>query len=437
MSINTEALLTKFKADFLNDGRSESDAPEDVVFDPKAMDITATDDYRIIQEMREFYSREGRHNPYFLPRKGRISDRVSVQEREYISYSGYNYLGLSDDERVIHAAQKALDVYGTHAGAARMVGGEIALHQEMERTFADAFGFEECVASVGGYMVNVMTIGYLLGSGDVVFMDEYMHNSGMMGGVMAHARRVLFPHNDLAALERLLQQNRNRYSRAMILVEGAYSMDGDLADLPRLLDLKRKYRAWLMVDEAHSLGVVGATGRGVCEHWNVDPRDVDIIMGTLSKSFASCGGFIGGSREMIATMRHFAPGLLLYSTGLPPASTAAALEALRIMLQEPERVRKLQHNAHLFVQLARERGLEVGCSGASAVVPVMLGESSLALQLMSDLMESGIIAHAVMYPVVPRNKARLRFFLTSRHTEAQFVHTLDLLQKLMQRYQAG
>lgn len=435
MSINTDELLTKFKTNFLNAESSERSAPGGVAADSKAMDITATDDYRIIQEMRKFYSQEQRHNPYFLPRSGRVADSVCVQEREYISYSGYNYLGLSDDERVIAATQEAVAVYGTHAGAARMVGGEIALHREMEQTFADTFGFEDCVASVGGYMVNVMTIGYLLSAKDVVFMDEYMHNSGMMGGVMAHARRVLFPHNDLAALERLLQENRSRYSRAMILVEGAYSMDGDLADLPRLLELKRKYNAWLMVDEAHSLGVVGATGRGLCEHWNVDAREVDISMGTLSKSFASCGGFIGGSKALIDTMRHFAPGLLLYSTGLPPASTAAALEAVRIMVQEPERVDKLQHNARLFVQLARERGFEVGCSGASAVVPIMLGDSSLALQLMSDLMESGIIAHAVMYPVVPRNEARLRFFLTSQHSEAQFIHTLDLLQKLVQRHQ--
>jgi 7-keto-8-aminopelargonate synthetase-like enzyme len=254
---------------------------------------------------------------------------------------------------------------------------------------------------------------------------------------MSNARRILFPHGDYAALERLLASNRSRYERAMILVEGAYSMDGDLADLPRLLEIKRRHHAWLMVDEAHSLGVVGATGRGLCEHWQVDPREVDIVMGTLSKSFASCGGFLGGSREMIDLLRHFAPGLLLYSTGLPPASAASAREAVRIMVQEPERVQRLQGNARRFVELARARGFHLGCQGESAVVPLILGDTELALQLMSDLLEAGIIAHAVMYPVVARDKARLRFFLTSEHTEAQFVQTLDLLRRLMPGQRAG
>jgi 8-amino-7-oxononanoate synthase len=371
-----------------------------------------------------------------MPRQGRINDRLQVQGQDYISYSGYNYLGLSHDQRVIGAAQQALARYGTHAGAARMVGGEMELHRELEQTLAEAFGFEDCVASVGGYVVNVMTVGYLLGGKDLLLMDEYMHNSGVMGGVMSQARRILFPHGDYAALERLLAANRDRYQRTMILVEGAYSMDGDLADLPRLLELKRRYDAWLMVDEAHSLGVVGATGRGLCEHWGIDPGEVDLIMGTLSKSFASCGGFLGGSREMIDLLRHFAPGLLLYSTGLPPAGAAAALQALRIMLQEPQRVRRLQDNARRFVELAQARGFHLGCRGESAVVPLILGDTQLALQLMSDLLEAGIIAHAVMYPVVARDKARLRFFLTCDHSEAQFVQTLDLLRRLMPPQQA-
>jgi 8-amino-7-oxononanoate synthase len=436
MSINSEHLLAKFKSEFLDATITESTRLPSKALNPKFMDITSMEDYRLIQEMRAFYSQDGRRNPYFMPRGGKITDRMQVHGREYISFSGYNYLGLSNDERVIQAAQQAVAQYGTHSGAARMVGGEMELHQELEQTYAEAFGFEDCVVSVGGYVVNVMTIGYLLGSSDVVLMDEYMHNSGVMGGVMAHARRILFPHNDYEALERLLEVNRSRYERAMIVVEGAYSMDGDLANLPRLLEIKRKHNAWLMVDEAHSLGVVGDTGRGLCEHWNIDPREVDIIMGTLSKSFASCGGFLGGSKEMIDTLRHFAPGLLLYSTGLPPASAASALESVRIMLKEPERVQRLQRNARRFVELAQERGFHIGCKGESAVVPLMLGDTKLALDLMSDLLEAGIIAHAVMYPVVARDQARLRFFLTSQHSEAQFVQTLDLVRQLLQRHQA-
>jgi 8-amino-7-oxononanoate synthase len=436
MSINSEQLLAKFKSEFLDVGAAKPDRVSARALERNCMDIRNMEDYQLIQQMRDFYSQDGRRNPYFMPRQGRITDRLQVQGRDYISYSGYNYLGLSNEPRVIQAAQQALAQYGTHAGAARMVGGEIALHRQLEQTYAEAFGFEDCVASVGGYVVNVMTIGYLLGANDVVLMDEYMHNSGVMGGVMSQARRILFPHGDYDALERLLASNRTRYERAMIVVEGAYSMDGDLANLPRLLEIKRNHDAWLMVDEAHSLGVVGATGRGLCEYWQIDPREVDIIMGTLSKSFASCGGFLGGSKEMIGLLRHFAPGLLLYSTGLPPASAAAALESLRIMLQEPQRVQRLQQNARRFAELAQARGFHLSCRGESAVIPLILGDTQLALQLMSDLLEAGIIAHAVMYPVVARDKARLRFFLTSQHSEAQFVQTLDLVDQLMRRHQA-
>lgn len=436
MSSRSEQILAQFKSEFLKGASPQSVGTAQQTAKSKAMDIRSTEDYQRIQEMRTFYAPANMNNPYFMPRSGTITDTTEVNGKSYISYSGYNYLGLSDNSRVIQAAQDAIQRYGTHAGAARMVGGEMELHREMEQAFARAFGFDDCVASVGGYVVNVMTIGYLLGSNDVVIMDEHMHNSGLMGAVMAHARRIQFKHNDYDALERLLEENRSKYGRAMILVEGAYSMDGDMADLPRLVELKRKYHTWLMVDEAHSLGVVGATGRGLCEHWGVDPSDVDLVMGTLSKSFASCGGFICASQEIIDVLRHFAPGLLLYSTGLPPASTAAALEALHLMLEEPQRVQTLQHNTQRFVELAQQRDLDIGQSGASAVVPIMLGDSHLALHLMSELLEAGVIAHAVMYPVVPRKEARLRFFLTSQHNEEQFKYTLDVLRNTLNQHQS-
>ena len=295
MSVNTESILKQFRAEFLSsNGGAVAVKPAQPV-NTGAMDITASEDYQRVEQIRDYYAGEDRHNPYFMPRSGAMGSTVQVKQQDYICFSGYNYLGLSNDARVVSAAQQALSRYGTHAGAARMVGGEMELHRELEQGLCNAFGFEDCVTSVGGYAVNVTTLGYLLSSRDLLISDEYMHNSGVMGGVMAHARRMSFPHNDLEALEALLKAHRGKYERTIILVEGAYSMDGDLPDLPRLLELKRKYNAWLMVDEAHSLGVVGATGKGVCEHFNVNPREVDLIMGTLSKSFASCGGFIGGS----------------------------------------------------------------------------------------------------------------------------------------------
>ncbi|GJL54717.1 MAG: hypothetical protein NPIRA02_18490 [Nitrospirales bacterium] len=435
MNASPENLLATFKKEFLGCSAAKTSHTKHV-FDATAMDVESMDDYQRILEMRAFYAQKGMCNPYFMPRQGVISDRVQVEGRDYISFSGYNYLGLSDHPTVIEAVKSAVTRYGTHAGAARMVGGQTELHREVEHAYAEAFGFDDCVMSVGGYAVNVMTVSYLLGANDLILMDDLMHNSGMMGAVMSQARRIVFPHNDYSALDRLLKEHRLNYRRAMILVEGAYSMDGDLVDLPALLTLKRQHHAWLMVDEAHSLGVVGKTGKGVCEHWGVPASEVDLIMGTLSKSFASCGGFLGGSRHMIDVLRHFAPGLLLYSTGLPPASAAAALAALTMMRTEPERITRLQHNVTRFVALARERGFDVGQAGQSAVVPIHLGDTRLALHLMSELLKVGIIVHAVMYPIVPQGQARLRFFLTVQHTEAQFVHTLDQLRECLDRYRS-
>ncbi len=430
MDNNTDLLAT-FKSEFLGKKKLNTVSISDHNVNVNAMDITRTPDYKIIEKIDDVYGREGMNNPYFMPRSGGLSNKVTCKKKEFICYSGYNYLGLATDERIIHAAKYSLDQYGTHAGAARMVGGEMEIHAELEQTLCDAFGFESCVTTVGGYMTNVAVIGYLMGKRDLIIMDEYMHNSGVMGAVMANSRRIIFPHNDFDALDVLLNENRATYEKAMIIVEGAYSMDGDLADLPRLVEIKKNYNCWLMVDEAHSFGVVGKSGRGLCEYWGVDAKQIDIIMGTLSKSFASCGGFLGGAEKMIRLLRYFAPGILLYSTALPPASAAAANKAIKMMLEESWRVENLQNNVRQFSHLARERGFDVGMSGASAIVPVMLGDSMLAVHLMSDLQQVGIIAHAVMYPVVPENEARLRFFITSEHTQEDFIYTLDSLKKIM------
>ena len=427
MTHNTD-LLGNLKNEFLGDAGGISKNPLRAV-SASATDFATLPDYEIVQVIRNYYASSKQRNPYFLPRSGFISSEVEVEsgDERHITFSGYNYLGLSQDERVVGAATAALQRYGTHAGAARMVGGEIGLHQELERELADFCGHDDCVAAVGGYISNLAVIGHLMGKRDLILHDEYMHNSGVLGGVLSQARRISFPHNDFAALESLLAENRDRYERAMILLEGAYSMDGDLVDLPRAIELKRKYGCWLMLDEAHSYGTVGATGRGVCEHYGVDPRAVDISMGTLSKSLASCGGFIAGNQVLIDTLRHFTPGLLLYSTGLSPANTGAALGALRVLREEPQRVQRLQENARCCVALARERGLETGSSSGTPIVPVMIGDGMVAMRLMSELLEQGVIVHAVMYPVVPRDQARLRLFITAEHTRDQLARALDLV----------
>jgi 8-amino-7-oxononanoate synthase len=435
MTLKTK-LLDELTSELL--GAADESAPQaTVAAGPELCDFSRLPDHRHIDEMARYFRSQGLTNPYFLSHQGFNRSELTCGERSYINFSGYNYLDLSCDPRVIEESSAASHHYGTAAGAARMVGGEIDLHRALERDLATTFGFEDCVATVGGYVSNVSTIGYLCGQRDLIVYDEYMHNSAVMGCVLSGARRMAFRHNDLDELNKLLIENRARHERVLILVEGAYSMDGDLCDLPRLLQIKRRHHAWLMVDEAHSLGVVGPTRRGVAEHFGIDPREIDIVMGTLSKSFASCGGFIGGSEKLVTLLRYFAPGFLLYSTGLSPANTAAARAAVRIMREEPERVRRLQHNVQRFVELARARGLNTGASGRSAVVPLMVGNDDMELRLMCRLVEAGVLVHAVIYPVVPRKEARLRFFLTASHTEEQLVQTLDLIVRFTSELPAG
>lgn len=387
-------------------------------------------EYALLQRIHSLYHRDSAlRNPYFQPRSGTVSSVLQIENKDYVTFSNYNYLGLSNDARVKAAACEAIETYGTHAGAARMVGGEIELHRELEQALAEFTGFEATAVAVGGYSTNVSAIGYLLDKRDLIIHDEYMHNSGVMGAVMSGAKRIAFPHNNMDALKRLLEDNRSQHRKTVILVEGAYSMDGDLINLPAVVELKNQFNAWLIIDEAHSCGTVGASGRGVCEHFNVPVSEVELIVGTLSKSFASCGGFLAGSKKLIELLHHFCPGLLLYSTGISPANAAAALAAVRIATAEPERVTRLQNNAVLFKQLAQQKGLDCRtCIPGVPIVPMMI-EDEKALQLMSLLLENQFIAHAVMHPVVPREAARLRCFISADHEESQMIRMLDIIAR--------
>ena len=239
-------------------------------------------------------------------------------------------------------------------------------------------------------------------------------------------RRRPFAHNDHEAADALLAQFRHEYRRVLMVIEGVYSMDGDIPDLPRFVAVKKRHKALLMIDEAHSLGVLGRRGRGIGEHFGVPARDVDVWMGTMSKTLGSCGGYIAGSKELIEYLKYTVPGFV-FSVGLPPAGAAAALAALRLLEAEPGRVARLRENARLFLTLARTRGLNTGTSQDSAVVPVILGNSLSALRLSQALLARGINVQPILHPAVEESAARLRFFITSLHTEEQIRHTVEVL----------
>lgn len=360
----------------------------------------------------------GIDSPFFRPHEGLAGAQTRIDGRDLLNFSSYNYLGLNGHPTVTTAAKAAIDRYGTSVSASRIVSGERPVHRELEAALAGLHNAEDALTFVSGHATNVTVIGHLIGAGDAVVFDALVHNSAVQGALLSGASRVLFPHNDLAALDRLLTGLRGRAARILVVVEGHYSMDGDVVDLPRLIEIVRRHGAWLMVDEAHSLGVLGAGGHGIAEHTGVDPNEVDLWMGTLSKTLSASGGYIAGRREIIDYLRCSAPGFV-YSVGLSPPLAAAALAALGVMQAEPGRVANLRANGQAFLSAAKALGLDTGTSIGAAIVPVIVGSSIAASRAADILFRRGVNVQPILYPAVPERAARLRFFLSTLHTPEQ------------------
>ena len=380
---------------------------------------------RIIQDVG---ARLGAANPYFKVHDGIAGATTRIAGREYINFASYNYLGLSGHLSVSQAAKDAIDRYGTSVSASRLVSGERPVHRQLEEALAHSYGVADAVVFVSGHATNVSTIGYLFGQKDLILHDALIHNSVLQGIATSGAKRMSFAHNDWVQLDALLTQQRRQFERVLIVLEGIYSMDGDYPDLPRFIGIKNKHRAFLMVDDAHSFGVMGATGKGIREHFGLDGSDVDIWMGTLSKALAGCGGYIAGETALVEHLRYLAPGFL-YSVGMSPPLAAAALAALRYMDTHPERVSRLQANGRLFFDLAKNAGIDTGTSTGLAIVPAITGSSLRAARLADALFRHGVNVQPIIYPAVPEKAARLRFFISCEHGEDQLRHTVALLAK--------
>ncbi len=356
-------------------------------------------------------------HPYFVPTDG-LEARTDEWPDGYLSMSHYDYLGLMHHPDTTEAAKAAIDAQGTGVGASRLVGGERLAHRALEEDMADFLGVGGVLSVISGYLTNVSVIGLLLGPRDLVLVDELAHNSIMVGARGVKARFETYAHNDLDDLERLLREHRADYGRVLICTDGLFSMDGDITDLPRLLDMKDAYDAWLLLDEAHSYGVLGETGRGLCEHFGEDPNRVEIAIGTLSKSFASSGGFIAANSDVIEWMRFCLPGFV-YSVGLAPATTASAHAALRLLRTEPERVAKLRANSKRFMAKANAAGLNTGTAIGEAVVPILFETPDDCVFVADALMQQGIYAPPVVHVGVPKDMPRIRFFISAAHTDAE------------------
>ncbi|MCQ8769406.1 type I polyketide synthase [Streptomyces telluris] len=371
-------------------------------------------------------ARSGGSNPYGRSHEGFNSAEATIGGRKVVNFAAFNYLALSGHPQVRQAAKEAIDQYGTSASATPLLFGETPLHHELDAEIASFLGTEAAIVFAGGHATNVATVGHLFGPEDLIVHDEWSHDSTVRGCVLSGARRRPFPHNDWEALDRILTALRGRHRRALVVIEGAYSQDGDIPDLPRFIEVKQRHGAMLMIDEAHSVGVLGETGRGIGEHFAVDRADVDLWMGTLSKAIGSLGGYIAAREPIVEYLRFTAP-LHIFSTGISPANAAAALEAIRVVRKEPQRVTRLRELSDFFRAGARERGLDIGVSRASAVIPVITGDWEKTMALSNSLLERGVNVMPIGYPAVERDKCRLRFFVNVDHTEVDLETSLDLL----------
>jgi 8-amino-7-oxononanoate synthase len=384
--------------------------------------------YRVLRRRIEDLLNSGQKVPFFQPRDGVSHSVIRRQDKSLINYSGYNYLGLSGHPAVSTAAKNAIDKYGTSASASRIVSGQIDLHGELEQNLASFLGTEDALVFISGYVTNVSVISHLLTRADAVIYDSGAHNSIITGAKLSGAKVFTYENGDWDGLDKIMEKSRGDFRRGLLVCEGVYSMDGQILNLPRAVEAKSRHDLLLMVDEAHSLGNVGLTGRGVCEAFGLPPSSVDIHMGTLSKTLASSGGYIAGDAGLIEYLRFLCPGLI-FSVGLSPPDTAAAIASLDLLVREPHRPKRLRDRSRYFRKVAREYGLEVGGDEESPVASVIVGDDKKAMLLSKRLFDNGIDVQPIVRPAVATNSARLRFFITTNHTEEQIRATIPLVAR--------
>ena len=358
----------------------------------------------------------GFENPFFRRIERLDGIRAMIGGAWIQNFASYDYLSLNNDPRIAAAVADAVKDFGVSATASRLVGGDRPLHGELETRLARFLGTEDAIVTVSGHATNLAIIRTLMGPGDLVVADAFAHNSVFEGIRASGAAHATFAHNDLDQLSEKLDKTRDRYERVLIVAEGLYSMDGDVPDLAGLIALKERHEAWLMLDEAHALGVLGSEGRGSAEEAGIDVGKIDILMGTLSKALCSCGGYVAGCRDLVDALRYAAPGFV-YSVGLSVPNAAAANAALHILEQEPERVAALRARSGQFRAAAQSAGLDTGGARGFAVAPVIIGDSLRAVWASNALLDRGVNALPIIAPAVPNKSARLRFFLNAHHPE--------------------
>ncbi len=406
----------------------------------KAGAVQPISDFTQSPEYQEFHARQqallgtGMENPYFVVHDSPLTNTSLMDGHKVLNFGSYNYTGMSGRKEVQEAAKAAIDKYGTSASGSRLLAGEKSLYQVLERELAEWKNAEDALVLVGGHSTNVTFVGNFCGKDDLILYDALAHNSIDQGCRLSEATVKPFPHNDVEALDSILRTQRDKFAKVLIIIEGAYSMDGDIADVPAFVAVKKKYGCFLMVDEAHSTCVIGKTGGGVDEYFNLSREDIDIKMGTLSKGLGTCGGFLAGRKEIIDYLRYNLPGFV-FSVGISPPLAAATLEAIRLMQSDHTIMGRMEDNINTFVAEAHKRGMNTCLAGHTAIIPIMVGKDEDAFLLSNMLRHMGVFVPPAVYPAVPRGKARLRFCVISEHHREEIVEALDKLQEAAQ--QAG
>jgi 8-amino-7-oxononanoate synthase len=361
--------------------------------------------------------------------KGRV---IVEGHGEMIMLAGYSYLGLNEHPAIKKAAKEAIDVYEIGTEGSRFLAGTFSVHNELEKTISAFKGTEDAITFSSGYVANISTISSLLRRNDIVFSDKMNHASIIDGCTASRAHLYRYPHNDLEDLEKVLVKIKAKV-RKLVVVDAVYSMEGTIVDLPRISALCKKANAYLMVDEAHSVGVLGKKGTGIEEYYNM-PRDtIDIKMGTMSKAIPSSGGYIAGSRELITFLKHEARGFLY--TGAPSSSSvAAALAAFRIIQKEPERIQKLLEKVNFFKNRLLDAGLNLGGS-QTPIVPVIFGDFDATCAIAKYCQDKGIFIHGIHPPVVPKGTSRLRATVTLNNTRADLGFCADTIISAARKFQ--
>ncbi len=357
---------------------------------------------------------------------------VRINGRNVLLFSSNNYLGLANHPEVIRTSVEATQKYGVSSGASRLISGNMTLHEELEQRIAQFKGTEAAIVFSSGYMTNLGVIPALVGAKDLIVADKLNHASLIDGCRLSGATFRVYPHKNLKRLKELLEK-RNQYKRALIVTDSVFSMDGDIAPIPELLKLAEKYDAWLMMDEAHATGILGKTGRGSLEHFNLRPSEHLIQMGTFSKALGSFGGFIAGSKVLIEYLKNTAR-TFFYSTSLPPGVLAASIKAIEIVDKEPERLKNLWGNVAHFKNGMKKVGARRAVplpDSETPIIPILTGENERTLKLAEKLFEEGIFVPAVRPPTVAKGKCRLRFTVMATHTEEQIERCLKILRNIM------